>query len=88
MESGKQVADRFSAALATICDSTHAQLAFIYADSAGRVTEMIGDETPSPQLVPGAHPRVAARFPRGGLWQRDADEPTRTRPPARSRTRR
>lgn len=42
LECGQQVSDRFSEALATICDSTNAQLAFVYTDSPGRVTEMVG----------------------------------------------
>ncbi len=71
LENGKQVADRFSAALATICESTSARLAFIYAESAGRVTEMIGEETPPAQWCRDLTRHLAARLPLGGLWHRD-----------------
>jgi HD-GYP domain-containing protein (c-di-GMP phosphodiesterase class II) len=74
LENGKQVPDRYSAALATICESTRAQLAFVYADSVGRVTEMIGEESPPSHWCRDLARKLAARFPRGGLWQRDADE--------------
>jgi HD-GYP domain-containing protein (c-di-GMP phosphodiesterase class II) len=74
LENGKQVPDRFSAALATICESTRAQLAFVYAESVGRVTEMIGEESQPSHWCRDLARKLAARFPRGGLWQRDADE--------------
>ncbi|MGP0062491.1 MAG: HD domain-containing phosphohydrolase [Isosphaeraceae bacterium] len=73
LESGQQAADRFSAALATICESTNARLAFIYADSVGRMTEVVGEENPPAQWYRDLTRAVVARLPRGGFWRRDVD---------------
>ena len=71
LESGRQVVDRFSAALATIRDSTRAQFAFVYSDAANRVIEMIGDACLPSQWYRDITQKVAARIPRGGLWLAD-----------------
>jgi HD-GYP domain-containing protein (c-di-GMP phosphodiesterase class II) len=73
LENGQRASGRFSAALATICDSTNAQLAFVQADATGRVTEMVGAEAPSPQWCRSLTRELVAHFPRGGCWQADGE---------------
>jgi HD-GYP domain-containing protein (c-di-GMP phosphodiesterase class II) len=73
MESSRHAPDRSSTALATICDSTNAGLAFIYTDGVGRATEMFGAATPSPRWCRELTHGLVDRFPRGGLWRADAD---------------
>jgi len=69
LERSRQVPDRFAAALATICDSTNARLAFIYSDRVGRATELVSAAPPSPEWCRALTHRLVAQFPRGGLWQ-------------------
>jgi HD domain len=69
LESGPQVSDQFSASLATICDSTTAQIAFIHSDTDGRSCETAGVPTPSPSWCGELARRLSARLPGGGLWQ-------------------
>jgi HD-GYP domain-containing protein (c-di-GMP phosphodiesterase class II) len=73
LEYGQQVSP-FSAGLMAICESTNARLAFIYADSVGRATAMIGAESPSPQWCRDLTHRLTAAFPKGGCWQAGRDE--------------
>ena len=47
LERNCQVPDRFSIALAAICESTNAPVAFVYIDGAGRPPEMAGEVAPS-----------------------------------------
>jgi HD-GYP domain-containing protein (c-di-GMP phosphodiesterase class II) len=68
LERSRQVPDRFSAALATVRDSTNARLAFIYSDCVGRATELVSAATPSPEWCRDLTHGLAAQFPRGGLW--------------------
>jgi HD-GYP domain-containing protein (c-di-GMP phosphodiesterase class II) len=76
LENGQRDTHRFSAALATICDSTNAQLTFVHADPTGRVTEMAGAEAPSPQWCRSLTRELVAHFPRGGCWRADGQEGT------------
>jgi HD-GYP domain-containing protein (c-di-GMP phosphodiesterase class II) len=69
LERSRLVPDRFSIALATICDSTNACLAFVYIDGSGRLPEMAGEVAPSPQWCGELTRGLAAQLPRGGLWQ-------------------
>jgi HD-GYP domain-containing protein (c-di-GMP phosphodiesterase class II) len=68
MENDRHGAERSSTALVTICDSTHARLAFIHSDSAGRPTEMVGAAAPSPRWCRELAHGLTSKFPRGGLW--------------------
>ena len=72
LERSRQVPDRFSIALATICESTNACMAFIYIDGVNRQPEMAGDVAPSPQWCGELTRGLAAQLPRGGLWRADA----------------
>ena len=72
LESSHQASHRFSAALTTICDSVNAQLAFVYAEPSGRVTEMVGAESPSRRWCRSLTRVLVAHFPRGGCWQADS----------------
>ncbi len=74
LERGPQVHDRFFAALETICDSTNAELAYVYSDRAGRVTEVVGAPTPSPEWCRDLTHSLLAQIPRGGLWRASACE--------------
>ena len=69
LERSRQVPDRFSIALTTICESTNARLAFLYIDGAGRPPEMSGEVAPSPQWCREVTRGLAAQLPRGGLWR-------------------
>ena len=71
MESNRHVPDRFSTALATVCDSTNAQLAFVYTEGAGGAIEMAGAETPSPRWCRDLTHGLLAKHPCGGLWHAD-----------------
>ncbi len=72
LENGQGASQRFSAALGTICDSTNAQLAFVQADPTGRVAEVVGSESPSPQWCRSLTRELVAQYPRGGCWRTDA----------------
>jgi HD-GYP domain-containing protein (c-di-GMP phosphodiesterase class II) len=69
LEKTQQPPDRFTTALATICDSTHARLAFIHSGAVARPTEVVGVEAPSPQWCRTLTQELLARWPRGGLWR-------------------
>lgn len=69
LQSNPHASESFSAAVATICDSTNAELAFVYHDSTGRVSAMAGSVTPSLPWCRILTQGLAARFPRGGGWQ-------------------
>ncbi len=58
----------------TICDSTSAQIAFVYNESAGRATEVVGAQSVSPHWGRELTHALAERFPRGGIWNADAME--------------
>jgi HD-GYP domain-containing protein (c-di-GMP phosphodiesterase class II) len=81
LQSGQHVPDRFSAALATICDSTNAQLAFVSNDPTGRVTEMAGTLTPSSQWCRNVARGLVARISRGGCSQAVDNEISLDLPP-------
>ena len=68
LERPRQVADRFSAALSTICDSTNANLAFVQTEGAVRPAEITGTATPPAHWCRALTRALAARYPRGGLW--------------------
>lgn len=74
LEGGQAGSHRMSAALATICESTNTQLAFVHAEPIGRVVEMIGAPIPSPQWCRGLTGGLAARLPRGGYWRADGPD--------------
>jgi HD domain len=73
LERSRQDPDPFSIALATICESTRARLAFVYIDGSSRLPEMAGDLAPSPQWCGELTRRLAAQLPRGGLWRAGDD---------------
>ncbi|MHB1562337.1 MAG: HD-GYP domain-containing protein [Isosphaeraceae bacterium] len=81
LEDGPRNSRRFSAALATICGSTSAQLAFVQADSTGQVAEAAGAEVPSPQWCRSLTRGLVTRCPRGGCWQADGEAATLDLPP-------
>ncbi len=66
LETSRQVPDQFSIALATICESTNARLAFIHIDGSGRLPEMAGEVAASPQWCGELTRGLAAQLPRGG----------------------
>jgi HD-GYP domain-containing protein (c-di-GMP phosphodiesterase class II) len=74
MESSRHGPDRSSTALATICESTSARLAFIYTEGVHHATEMVGAPTPSPQWCRELTHGLVDKFPRGGLWRADDNE--------------
>ncbi len=72
LEAGQATARRLNSALATICDSTHAALAFVYGESVGSVLEMVGaSPNPSPSWCRAVAMELAARLPWGGEWRPD-----------------
>jgi HD-GYP domain-containing protein (c-di-GMP phosphodiesterase class II) len=71
LEGGQQADHRYAPALATICDSTNAGLAFIDSEPAGRVSEMVGAVSPSSPWCRSLTRELAARWPRGGCWRAD-----------------
>jgi HD-GYP domain-containing protein (c-di-GMP phosphodiesterase class II) len=73
LEDGRPASHRFAAALATICDSTNAQIAFVQSESTGRVSEMVSDRALSAQWCGRLTRQLAACYPRGGCWQADND---------------
>ena len=81
LERGRQVVDRFGTALLTICDSTTARIAFVYNESAGRATEMVGAPSVSPHWCRELTHALAERLPRGGLWNADTMGERLTLPP-------
>ena len=86
LEKSQHAADRFSIALATICESTNARLAFVYIDGTGRPPEMAGELTPSPQWC-GELTQGSRAAPSGGaLVLRIPTERASTCRRARSRT--
>jgi len=74
LENGQRASQRFAAVLATICDSTNAQLAFVYAHGTGRVSEMAGAEAPSPQWCRSLAHALVAHCPRSGCWLADGKD--------------
>jgi HD-GYP domain-containing protein (c-di-GMP phosphodiesterase class II) len=81
LEDRERASCRFAAALATICESTGAQLAFVHAESKGGVIEIAGEASPSPQWSRGLVRQLASSRPRGGLWRADGDEGALDLPP-------
>jgi hypothetical protein len=83
LEDGPRASSRFSAALATICESTCAQLAFIHAESKGGVIGMAGaaNPAPSPPWCRSLVRQLATLHPRGGSWRADGDEGALDLPP-------
>jgi HD-GYP domain-containing protein (c-di-GMP phosphodiesterase class II) len=69
LESNRQDPDRFVTALTTICESTKAQLAFIYTEGVGRVTETEGSPIPSARWCREVTHGLIKACPRGGLWR-------------------
>ncbi len=76
LENSQQTSHRFSAALVSICDSTNAQLAFVYADAAGRVNETVGAAVPSPQWCVSFARKLVAHLPQGGCWRAHLEDGT------------
>jgi HD-GYP domain-containing protein (c-di-GMP phosphodiesterase class II) len=76
LEDGPRTSHRFAAALATICESTNAQLAFVHAESNGRLSKVVGEGAPTTQWCGTLTRNLAARFPRGGCWQSDGEVDT------------
>jgi HD-GYP domain-containing protein (c-di-GMP phosphodiesterase class II) len=76
LENTQRVPQRYAAALATICDSTNAQVAFVHSDTAGRVAESSGAFAPSPQWCRRLTHALLARYPRGGFWRAAAKDDT------------
>ncbi len=76
LENSQRASHRFSAALATICESTNAQLAFVHADPTGRVSEIAGADAPSPQWCRSLTRELVVHYPRGGCWRADGKDGT------------
>ncbi len=76
LENGQRASHRFAAALLSICDSTNAQLAYVYADAAGRVSETVGAAALSPQWCVSFARKLVAHLPRGGCWRADPEDGT------------
>ncbi len=74
MESRGHLSDGPSSALTTICESTHARVAFIYNDGVGRATEKVGSTRVSSRWCRELTHWLVARFPRGGLWSAGGDD--------------
>lgn len=72
LERGHQACDRFSGALATICELTNAQLAFVYSEPDGAVTDRVGVVTPTARWCRDLTGWLITRFPGGGFWRAEA----------------
>jgi HD-GYP domain-containing protein (c-di-GMP phosphodiesterase class II) len=66
-----KIPDQFAPALATICEATRADLAFIFCESTGKVTEAAGSVSPEPPWSRDLARTLFASLPRGGLWHID-----------------
>ncbi len=72
LEHGHQASDRFSGALATICELTNAQIAFVYREPDGAVIDLVGVVTPTARWCRDLTEWLKARSPRGGFWKAEA----------------
>ncbi len=82
LEGGQATSRRLASALAAICDSTHAALAFVYSESAGSVLEIVGSAPhPSPGWCRAVALELAARLPWGGGWRPSGSDASMELPP-------